>query len=138
MIVASYMLCDSINNVNLSNGTTVPQLVMPKSVLRPQYIPSTFSFGISVSVWGMDLSKKNTMRFKISDPDGNTIQESNDNELPASVEDSFLPEEYQGFTVSIDIRNLNISKSGVYKFALSINGEEICIKDIPVYEARKQ
>ena len=77
------------------------------------------------------------MRFRITDPDGNIIQESCENVLPAIPEDSSLPKEYQGYTLSIDIRNLIISKSGLYNFSLFINDEEVCIKSIPVFEAKK-
>ncbi|MBR6788248.1 MAG: hypothetical protein IKM44_00360 [Clostridia bacterium] len=137
MKITTFMLCDSINNVNLPQGTVVPQLIMPTTVLRPQFIPSAFSFGIVVGVEGMDLQKDHKMRFRITDPDGNIIQESCENVLPAIPEDSSLPKEYQGYTLSIDIRNLIISKSGLYNFSLFINDEEVCIKSIPVFEAKK-
>ena len=34
MKITTFMLCDSINNVNLPQGTVVPQLIMPTTVLR--------------------------------------------------------------------------------------------------------
>ena len=137
MKVTTFMLCDSINNINLPQGTVVPQLTLPKTVLRPQFIPSAFSFGIVVGVEGMDLQQNHKMKFRIFDPDGAIVQESNDNELPALPRDDSLPKEYQGYTLSIDIRNLNINKSGLYVFALYINGDEVFSKPIPVFEAKK-
>ena len=131
------MLCDAINNINLPQGTVVPQLTLPKTVLRPQFIPSAFSFGIAVGVEGIDLQKNHKMRFKICDPDGNIVQESGDNELPALSEDDSLPKEYQGYTLSIDIRNLVINKPGIYVFSLFVNDNEIYSKEIPVFEAKK-
>lgn len=137
MKVTTFMLCDAITNVNLPQGTVVPQLTLPKTVLRPQFIPSAFSFGLVVGVEGIDLQKDHKMKFKITDPDGNVIQESGDNDLPALPEDDSLPKEYQGYTLSIDIRNLIINKAGLYIFSLSINDEEIYTKQIPVFEAKK-
>ena len=138
MNVSTFMLCDAINNVNSPQGTVVSQLISPRTVLRPQFIPSAFSFGISIGIEGVDLHKNNKISFKILDPDGNLLQASEDNELPATKNEDTLPTEYQGYVLSIDIRNLIIKKSGLYVFSLSLNGEEICSKNIPIYEAKNE
>lgn len=135
--VITFMLCDAINNVTLPNGSVVPQLSAPTAVLRPQFIPGLFSFGVAIGLLGVNVHQENKIKFVIVDPDGVTIQSSGESSVPVFTDEDTLPADLQGFAMSIDVRNLVIQKSGIYTFKFYINDEEVCAKDIPIFEAKK-
>lgn len=135
--ISMFLVCDSINNITPQPNITIPQLVGPQSVLRPQFIPSTFSFGLAVGVAGVDSNVQNVIRFTISNPEGAIIHDSGDNVFPPIGFDDTMPKEYQGFMMSLDIRNLLIEKEGAYSFTLYVNNTEIGRKEIPIFRGRK-
>ena len=47
-----------------------------------------------------------------------------------------MPSEFQGFVMSIDVRNLMITAEGKYLFTLYIDGELIGSHEIPVFMRR--
>lgn len=133
--LVSFMICDTVNNIpGPTNEGVIQTLVAPQIAVRPQYIPGNFSFGIAVGVAGVDLEKENAVRFAVEDPEGHSIQDSGYSPLPKIPAKDEMPKEYQGFMLSMDIRNLPIEKEGSYIFALYINGEEVGRKEIPVFK----
>lgn len=136
--IVSFMICDTVNNIPApTNDGIIQTLVAPQIAVRPQFVPGNFSFGIAVGVSGIDLKKENSVRFTIADPDGKVIQNSGSSTLPAVSDKDTLPEDYQGFILSMDIRNLTIEKEGCYLFRIFINDEEIGEREIPVYKRGK-
>lgn len=131
--IAAFMLCDAINNINAPDGSTVPQLVSPRTVIRPSIIPGSFSFGIAIGIEDIDLKQSNKIKFEIISPDGEVLQASGENALPIFDNDDILPVEHQGFTLSIDIRNLVIKKAGVYEFKFFVNDNNIGTQMIPIF-----
>ena len=105
--ISLFLLCDSVENIQAKDNT-ITHLVSPQDVLRPLYIPSSFSFGLSVGVRGLDISLPITLRFIVCDPDGNTIQDSGENTISIGTYDDILPVEHQGFVANIDVRNFNV------------------------------
>lgn len=132
-----FMICDAVNSATPNPNINIPQLSGPQVVLRPKFIPGNFSFGIAAGVIGVDLSTNNDVRFTISSPDGTIIQDSGSASFPALANEDTLPSEYQGFMLTLDVRNLVIEKEGIYKFRLWINGEEIGAHDIPIFSGKK-
>ena len=135
--ISMFLVCDSINNITPQPNVNIPQLMGPQCVLRPQYIPGAFSFGLAVGVIGIDSSAENSIRFTISDPDKRIVQDSGKNVFPPLGNDDTMPKEYQGFMLSLDIRNLPVEKEGVYTFTLYVNDIEIGSNIIPIYKGRK-
>jgi hypothetical protein len=133
-----FMVCDSVGNTTLQPNVNVPQLTAPQAVLRPQFIPGNFSFGIAVGVIGVDLNKNNEIQFTIKAPDGKTVQDSGKNIFPALNEEDVLPEEYRGLMLTLDIRNLVIEIDGIYTFSLWINDELIGERNIPIYAVKRK
>ncbi len=133
--LVNFMICDTINNVVDANGRNTTNLVNPLMVLRPQVIPSGYSFGISFGVADIDLNKVNKLGFSITNPNGDIVEELAEADFPAAIPvDSNLPSKYQGLTISIDIRNMMISVEGEYVFTVFINGEKIEEIIIPAYK----
>ncbi len=132
--ISMFVVCESVSPQLNSN---IPQLSGPQCVLRPQIIPSTFSFGLAVGVVGVDPNLQNTIRFTISNPKGAIIQNSGDAVFPPVGIDDTMPKEYQGFMLSLDVRNLLIEESGIYTFTLYVNNMEIGSRDIPIFKGRQ-
>lgn len=134
--LTTFMLCDSINTIPAPTGGFLQQLTSPQMALRPQFIPGNFSFGIAVGVQGINLHITNRVRFTISDPQGKIIRDSGISEFPPIPEDASetLPEQYQGFLMNADIRNLAIHENGEYLFSIYVNGELIGTQSIPIFQ----
>ena len=132
--LVSFMICDTINNIPGSNDSIVQTLVAPQIAVRPQFVPGNFSFGVALGVSGIDLEMENTVKFIVEDPEGKVIQDSGISKLPIVPEKDTLPKKYQGFLLSMDIRNLVIEKEGCFIFKIYINNELIGSKEIPVYK----
>lgn len=131
--LVSFVICDSINNIPATPVGMVPSLVAPQIAIRPQFIPGNFSFGIAIGISGIDLQTVNKMRFTITDPKGTIIQDSGDSELPVVPAKDSMPDEYQGFMMCMDIRNLVIASEGEFLFSFYVNEELIGQQIIPVF-----
>lgn len=134
--LTAFMLCDSINNIPDPSGGFLQQIISPQVALRPQFVPGNFSFGVAVGVRGIDLHITNRIRFTISDPQGKIIQDSGVSEFhPISVDvPETMPDEYQGFLMNMDIRNLVIHENGEYLFSIYVNDELVGIQSIPIFQ----
>lgn len=138
--LTAFMLCDSINAIPVPTGGVLQQLVSPQVALRPQFIPGNFSFGIAVGVQGVNLHVTNRIRFTISDPHGEIIQDSGVSEFPPVPEDvqEILPAEYQGFMMNMDIRNLVLRENGEYLFCIYVNDELVGTQKVPIFQRAGQ
>lgn len=129
-----FMLCDSINNTPNPQGPGVfPSLVSPCVVLRPSFVPGSFSFGITAGVRDVDLEKPVVLSMQVISPTGEIVHDSGTANFPAMGPNDTLPKEYQGFMINLDIRNMPIQEEGVFEFVLTINGEELARQEIPIY-----
>ena len=98
--IAMFMLCDAI-----SPEHSQMKLISPQFVLRPDFIPGNFSFGICAGISDIDASDAYKQAY-----------------LDAKEED--IPREAQGFMIAMEVRNIPVKLEGEYKFVLYINGEE--------------
>ena len=132
--IVSFVVCDLINNMPADNMGVIPSIVAPQIALRPQVIPSNFSFGIAVGIADMNLQITNKVRFTVADPDGNIVHDSGESDLPAAPEMDTLPQQYQGFMMCIDIRNLLVQSEGAFTFSFYLNNDCIGVQRVPVYK----
>ena len=132
--IANFMICDTMNNVPMPGGAFGLNIVNPQLLLRPSYIPGNFSFCIVVGVQGIKTTNLNTVKFKFEfcDPNNKVLQQSSA-ELPL-VKMPNVPEEYQGFLMSFDLRKLPIEKEGAFILKLFVDEELIGTKEIPIYK----
>ena len=135
--ITSFMLCEGINNISPSPGISIPQLAGPCNVIRPEFIPGNFTFGVAIGISGVDTTKQCRVRFEIKNPKEETVQTSLDAVLPGIPLDEGLPVEYQGFLLSFEVRNLAIPDAGVYKIFLFVDDELIGTESIPVFPRKK-
>jgi len=132
--ISSFILCDSIVNIQSPPNGNIPQLISPQAVLRPPFIPGTFSFGIAMCIVGLQAQQRNIFMFQIHAPSGDIIQNSGEIDFGELPPDDSMPEKYNGFVVSSDIRNLEIRTEGEYTIELFINSNSIGKCIIPIYK----
>lgn len=136
MKISTFILCNSIENTQSTQGASVPCLVGPQVILRPDYIPTNFSFGFSIGITGMNLKQDNTFSFLVKSPEGEPIMNSNISRVPANPVDDPVPEEYSGILVTTDVRNMVVDKEGVYSLEFYVNDNLIGKQDIPIFKRR--
>lgn len=132
--ISSFILCDSIMNIQSPPNGNIPQLISPQAVLRPPFIPGTFSFGIAMCIIGLKAQQQNVFMFQIHSPSGEIIQDSGEIDFGELPFDDSMPEKYNGFVISSDIRNLVIRTEGEYTIELFINKDSIGTCVIPIYK----
>ena len=137
--ITSFMICNTIEKTTgVDPESGAPILVSPQVSVRPEFIPSNFSFGVAAGITNIDPSSDSRVKITIENPDGEIIFESDTVDLPkASNTDKKMPINYQGYMLTLDIRNLQIKKEGCYKFKVFIDDSLIDTKDIPIYEGQK-
>lgn len=136
--ISSFMICESVMNIQMPQGESVPQLHAPLSVLRPPYIPGSYSFGISLGITGASFTSDNKVRLGILSPDGTEIFNSGEINLGKIPEEKIIPLQYQGFVLTTDIRNLVFPREGLYYAEVTINGESAGKHPFPVYRKGEQ
>lgn len=127
-----FMLCDTIQSEQLTDGKIIQNLKNPVCVLRPNFIPSNFSFGLSFSIQDIDIHKENHLHVTINDPLGKLMYDSGDTIIKSDDKDT-LPVELQGFVLCADFRNLIFNVEGIHIITIALNEEKIYEHDLPVY-----
>lgn len=134
--ITSFIMSEGVINAPDQNGNINQLLSRPLMVLRPQFIPSAFSFCFAVGVSGIDLSQnENKIRLSIVDPAGEEIFAFNDVEVPVDHTNTIIPLEHQGCLICIDVRNIKLTMEGAFELHVELNGEVVGICEIPVYRS---
>ena len=131
--ITAFLLSDTLNNSVDNQGNVIQQLTNPSLVIRPQHIPGNFSFVITAGITGVDLSKDFSFCFMIQDPENKIVYNSGKTNFSGISKEDSLPLEQQGFLINIDVRNLEITCEGKYKFIVYLNDNLIGEKIIPIY-----
>ena len=131
--LVSFIMSAISQNIPNKTGGVVQQLTGPMIVLRPRYVPSEYSFAITLGISNFDLSRENTMRIVLRSPSDDTLIDTGDSILPASPTDETLPKEFQGAVLSMPIQNIELKTEGIYQLEMFFNGESLGIQDIPVF-----
>jgi len=129
--IATFMICDGVQ-IPAPAMASAPSLIAPNIALRPDFIPSNYSFGLSVGVRGVNTSMSNHFRLIIRDPQGGEVH-AFQHECPPEPTKDALPEEYRGFIFSLDLRNVPLTVEGCYTVTILVNHEEAGTRLLPVY-----
>lgn len=132
--LAAFTICDNVQNVSLPTGQMFPQISSPCIALRPQYIPSNFSFGIVIGIRNANISASNNLCLEIFGPSGEITYNSGGLEIPADHGKSSLPEQYHGFVIILDVRNMPIAIEGCYTVKITLNGSLVSTQSLPIYK----
>lgn len=134
--ITYFMICDTMSNVPMPGGTFSLNIVNPQLLLTPSYVPGNFSFCVVVGVQDVKTivssNKLVKFKFELLDPNKKMLQQSIA-ELPLIAMKN-VPEQYQGFMMSFDLRNVPVEEEGAYILKLYINEDLIGEKEIPIFK----
>lgn len=109
------------------------------SALTPEYVPGAFSFSIIFSILDINLSDNNTVRVTFSkDGEKDPLVDSGIITLSPQLDaDKIgLPNEYKGFNLSMDFRNVIFETEGVYNTTIYFNNVSLPMQ--PIYVKGKR
>lgn len=133
--LTAFLITESTQNIVRSGSNdSVQQLTGPLIALRPQFIPSNFSFSVTFGIRGIDLEKQNILKLTLKRPSGSILHDLGNVQFPPIHNKDSLPLTYSGFVGGIDFRNLALDEEGCYKLEIYVNGQLVSVQDIPVYK----
>lgn len=103
-------------------------IVNPTMVFKPTFIPSLYSFSVTLSIVGLEFQKDPKLRFKFwseNEPD-KMLVDTGEIPLPKNNnDDSDLPEEFRGGMLTMNFRNLPLKYQGKYFSEVFIDEESL-------------
>ena len=94
------------------------------NALTPMCIPSMFSFSVTLGLIEVEMNKAHKLQLKIIDAtNGEIVVDTEEIQLPIESINQRLPLELQGYTFSMDFRNIPINNEGIYKTYVFFDGE---------------
>ena len=101
-------------------------------VMTPEYIPGLFSFAVCFTILGMDEGNHHlALAFKDSSEDVIALIDESEF-LYEKDKGSNLPDEYLGVNIAINLQNVNIKHSGIYKMEVVLDSQCQGVFDIYV------
>lgn len=131
--LATFVVCDGVQNLTIPGGGAIPQITAPTIALRPQFLPSNFSFGLSIGLRDVNIRNENIFQLTIVRPDGSVAHDSGPIHMPPSTNDSTLPDKFQGAILTMDLRNVALTIEGCYEVHIFLNNALISSQPLPVY-----
>ena len=118
MKVTPFVYCEGF----LPQDGKPPAIQGVLNIITPQFIPTTFSFGILFGIIGIELEKTHTLTYQFVDPSKKVVL-SMDNIQATVPRNMSLPDEIQGLIMHIDLRNVLMETEGEYKSTITVDGE---------------
>lgn len=132
--VTSFMIGNATQAFPDESGAINQQLTGLVTVLRPQYIPSNYSFALAIGIRDIDLKEQNSLHLVIKSPSDKVAIDFGETILPIIDKPDTLPKAYGGFLLCTDVRNMSVTEEGVYHLDISINGRVISTEEIPIFK----
>ena len=100
----------------------VQVIVAPVPVLRPDIVPTHYTFAVTIGLDGIDLQKPDpsTIRIEMCDPDGVPVIQSM--QLPIKASEGHAKEADGSAVVSGMLANVYLSKGGQYQIKIEVDG----------------
>lgn len=125
---------DTEQAINHGTKGNVLHIVNPLHIIRPQFIPSGYTFSVTFGVKGLDPDSEHKIRFRLLTPSGSSAMDTNDISLPKNTGfDRLLPLELNGLMINLDFRNVALREIGEYKGVVLVNDEVIGDYPLDVY-----
>jgi len=111
-------------------------IINPAQNLRLPYIPTAYSFMMSIGLQGYDKSIENSLKAIFKDPSGKILLDSSPAIIPKYVSEnqSTVPNEYSCVSVNFNLQNILFTEEGVYTVTLLLNDEIIESKGVYVFK----
>ena len=135
--INSFLISSSVSYEN--NGNSI-QLNAPLAIVSPP-VKGTYSFIVSLSVLGLDFYTQHNMQCVLTSPNGEKIFETKKSGIPVIEKDktnNVLPEDFMGFLINIDLRNVFFNQSGLYEFDVFIDEKKLNIQYVPVWISNEE
>lgn len=130
--LTNFTYCSAVEKDKAQNGMINSLGIF--EILSPDYVPGALSFGIVFSIVGVDYSKNNVIKviFKKVDSDKSII-DTKEITLPSPPNKNVdIPDDYKGFNMCLDFRNVVFKENGLYVTHIYFNGELLSAKEIYV------
>jgi hypothetical protein len=133
--ISTFVYSDSVNTETAPNGNRLVSLHNPMLVFRPVFIPSLFSFAVTIGIVGIGHADAHTIRFTFGKiGEGELLVDTGVMPLPANIEfeeNGTLPAEYRGFLFNLDFRNVVFHTEGEYESSTYFDG--VLLEKNPIY-----
>lgn len=126
-VIKNFVYCLNTNNADGKND-----VFGVLATMTPEYVPGLFSFSVYFTVLGLKGGDHQlALQFKDSE---DVIAASVDNALIHYEPDagSNLPDEYAGVNIAVNLQNVNIKHSGLYRMNVVLDGQSYGEFDIYV------
>ncbi len=134
--VRNFIYCEEVRVENIDNKSRM-QIINPKMVFIPEFIPGQFSFSVVINIINIDPTAGHMFRYVLSGPDKAIIVDTKDVPAQGTKSDTKLPPELEGVSVSLDFRNVSINQEGAYESEIFINGSSLGKYPIHFVRAKK-
>ena len=129
----NFVYCNNVERNQIPNGGESLNAMGIVSALIPEFIPGSFSFSIVFSILGVDVTKSNSIQIVFAQKDNNkTLVDTGTISIPPTTRDEhvLIPDDYFGFNMSMDFRNVVFEEEGVYYTKSVFTGIDIGQSDI--------
>lgn len=132
--IATFIYSDN-SQLSINNNSQVLTITNPMLIFKPTFIPSTFSFAVTIGILGADESTPHVLRYIFKKKDSEElIINTGDMQFPArntDTDSAQVPHEYNGFLVNLDFRNVVLKSEGEYVSQVYL--DTIHLGDFPIY-----
>ena len=130
-VLSSFIFSEDTQQITNPAGSTL-HIVNPLNLIRPQFIPSGYSFSVSFGILKIDPKRDYKIQFQLLHPSGNIAVDTNEINLTSPpIADQTLPSDSHGAMLNFDFRNVPLREIGEYKGVVKVDGE--VIGEYPLY-----
>lgn len=128
--ISTFVYSDTAQQGMGPDGNHSLTIQNPMQLFKPAFIPSLFSFSITLGIAGVDLLKQHQVRLTFSKLDGSEhLIETGEIVIPANEEghkaNEGVPLEYRGYLFNLDFRNVAFRTEGEYVSTVYVDGVEL-------------
>ncbi len=133
--IGHFVYCVNAERVGANQAEAINAMSV-MSVLTPEFIPGLFSFSIVFSLMDVDTENNNLIKIIFKDTDNKEIVNTGNVVIQPAPKSDDIPQEYRGFNLSMDFRNVILEFEGVYTTEIYFNDEFISSQ--PIYAKGKR
>lgn len=127
--ITTFMYCEGVER--LPDDAKI-SIMNPLQVLTPLFIPSMYSFAITVGVIDFDTEVNNEIRITFgSTCDEHNLVDTGIIPIQAHSAEGTLPKHLRGFIANMEFKNVVFKEEGEYDTTIYFNDEEI--GKFPIY-----
>lgn len=124
--IRNFLYCVAAKTENIKEGESQKIVIDGLlNALTPDFIPGNYSFSIVFSVLNLNDSDEHTVRLSFTDEEKEMLLETEETKLKGGLENkNNIPNEFLGYNVCVDMRNVLFKHEGLYSTKVFVDGEE--------------